>query len=89
MSDVTTAVCPICGGSAGRFPPEGHHLCQARRDRGLLTPSLGNRCRGCDGTGFSQAAKLREGIYLPLNPTAAELAARFPKCLRCGGTGVE
>jgi hypothetical protein len=79
--------CPICGGSAGRvIPAEGHHLCQALKRLGMSTPSLGENCGACGGSGVKRR-QLPAGILLPTLPTGHEIKLWFPPCEACGGKG--
>lgn len=78
--------CPICGGNAGRIPPGGHYLCQARRRLSLPTPSLGTRCERCRGSG-NLKRPMPAGVYLPINPSPKALRLWYPDCPDCGGKG--
>jgi len=78
--------CPICGGNAGQVPPGGHYLCQARKRLGQPTPSLGERCPDCKGSGTPRRA-MPAGVALPMLPTGNEIRRWFPKCPTCEGKG--
>jgi hypothetical protein len=85
-TEPTTERCPLCGGNSGTIPEAGHHLCQALHARGLPTPSLGERCECCNGTG-NERRSLPRGILLPLNPTPKQIRLWFPACKACDGKG--
>jgi len=82
--------CKYCGGSAGSFNPTGsHYLCEARAASGGPTPSLGNRCPTCNGSGVRPGFK--GGVMLSLDEgparIARSIAAQFPPCQTCSGSG--
>ena len=80
--------CCICGGTAGRIiPEEGHYLCQELKKRGLPTPSLGETCPVCNGTG--SLGKGGVPLFFDMGPAAIRrsIDAQFPPCLKCGGKG--
>lgn len=79
--------CAICGGTAGSFNPatHAHYLCEARKTIGAPTPSLGNRCPSCNGTGIR--AGFKGGVMLSLEEGPARIKrsieAQFPPCPDC------
>jgi hypothetical protein len=82
-----TFFCGYCGGNAGQLNERGiHNLCEARRENGNPTPSLGLQCLDCNGSGFDPKRGLKAGqsIY---NPNGHHLARAFPKCESCDGKG--
>lgn len=81
--------CLICGGNAGRFPPEGHHLCQALKRLGQPTPNLGEQCGDCGGSGTTRnfGPTLPAGVALPMLPTSEEIRLWYPPCPSCKGKG--
>jgi len=85
-NDVFTAPpCRLCGGNAGRLNDRGeHNLCAALAWLGQATPSLGVRCPECKGIGVKPRSALG-----PVNPSGRDMERWAPKCLHCGGTGVE
>lgn len=78
--------CRLCGGNAGdprQFANGGaHNLCIARAANGLPTPSLGMRCKACNGHG--RIPRSRVG---PINPSQRAMDEWAPKCVACGGKG--
>ncbi len=77
--------CRLCGGNAGRLNDRGeHNLCVALARLGQATPSLGIRCAECNGIGCKPRS-----VVGPVNPSQKTVDAWAPRCLRCGGTGVE
>lgn len=80
--------CKFCGGTAGRLLNGAHCLCTARAAAGVATPSLGDRCQTCNGSG----ATGKGGVFLDLTlgpaMIARSLTAQFPPCKQCSGTGV-
>ena len=85
----TTERCPICGGDAGRFPPEGHYLCQEMVKLGLPAPPPIKRCVRCNGTGHVGTAKAGPMLFLDLGPAAIRrsIEAVYPVCPECNGKG--
>jgi hypothetical protein len=80
--------CKLCGGTAGQLNERGeHNLCTARAARGLATPSLGNCCEACHGSGTQG----RGGVMLSFDCGPATIArsiqAQFPPCPNCKGSG--
>jgi len=79
--------CALCGGTAGQLFDGAHVLCRALADHGVPTPSLGNRCKECNGSG----TRGRGGVMLDfgLGPAAIKrsIDAQFPPCATCAGTG--
>ena len=78
--------CKLCGGDAGQLSPNGsHYLCEARAAHGQPTPSLGRRCRTCNGSGVKP--RFRGGVVLDLGhgpaTIARSIAAQFPPCEDC------
>ena len=89
MSDVNC--CKICKGWARRLPESGsHHLCEARLEAGLPTPSLGERCPECGGAGHLARPGTSLMLDFDLGPGRIKRAieAAFPTCGSCGGSGV-
>lgn len=82
---VTIDRCPICGGNAGRIPEGGHYLCQARKRHGQPTPSLGERCTLCGGSGMQR--RNLTGAILPMIPSGESIRRWFPPCEACHGKG--
>jgi len=78
--------CPVCGGNAGQFPPEGHYLCQELKKRNLPTPNLGERCPDCKGSKV-KIHNIPVTVLLPIDPSGDEINHWFPPCSRCGGKG--
>lgn len=81
-----TKACKHCGGTAGTFSPEGsHYLCQERAKHGLATPSLGNRCPTCNGSGVKPGFKGGVMLGFDLGPAAIarSIKAQFPPCPDC------
>lgn len=79
--------CQICGGNAGRLNTNNaHNLCEARKNAGLATPSLGDRCRQCNGSGIKPTAN---GLMLgfDLGPQKIAKAMEAIKCETCEGKG--
>jgi hypothetical protein len=62
-----------------------HNLCDARRELGNPTPSLGRPCKPCGGQGNTSTLKSGQALY---DPSGAALDAAFPMCRACDGTGV-
>ena len=91
MSETTTMHdrCEVCGGNAGRLSNGRHELCAARQARGLATPSLGDRCAECAGSGH--LPRPQTGLMLPLDLGPRRIRdaieAWAPTCSACGGTG--
>ncbi len=78
--------CVICGGWARQLPPHGaHNLCVARRNLGQPTPSLGEKCTTCNGTGHLGTAQSTALLDFRLGPAAISraIAAVFPTCPDC------
>lgn len=83
--------CKLCGGNAGRLNDKGeHNFCRARKNAGMDTPSLGDKCTECSGMGRIPKSKIGPSMFLdaPYNFTKA-LEAWAPKCKACKGSGVE
>ncbi len=75
--------CRLCNGNAGSLSPDGaHYLCEALKAQGMPTPSLGDFCNRCNGTG--RHGRRDTVLY---NPRQSEIDAAFPPCGNCGGTG--
>jgi hypothetical protein len=85
------ARCNLCGGNVGQMPGGRHNLCAARAERGLATPSLGERCGVCDGRGWTATEHVMRGgaipVYFHPGEMARGLAAIFPPCKACAGRG--
>jgi len=82
--------CKICGGWARQLPESGAHaLCAARREVGLPTPSLGERCTECGGAGHlgKPGVGLMLGFDLGPGRIKRAIEAAFPTCGSCGGSG--
>ena len=82
--------CTLCNGSAGSFNADGdHNLCAVLAKHGMPTPSLGDRCAPCNGSGTTGKGP---GPFLDLRmgdrAIARSIAATFPPCEDCRGTGV-
>jgi len=82
--------CKHCGGTAGTLFSGSHAICRRRAKRGKPTPSFGDLCPDCNGTGY--ASKQRpdwSGVCIPaeLGPIATKRAidALFPRCPTCKG----
>lgn len=75
--------CRHCGGNAGCFFDGGHALCNARAKRGGPTPSLGDRCSCCKGTGGHPRSAVG-----PINPNQDTIERWCPGCTTCRATGV-
>ncbi len=96
MSSVTEQSCPVsqcklCGGTAGTLSPKGaHYLCEARAAYGVPTPCLGQRCETCNGSGVKPGFRGGVMLDLDLGPAriARSIAAQFPACEPCAGTGI-
>lgn len=83
--------CKLCGGNAGRLNGEGeHNFCRARKNSGMDTPSLGDKCEECRGQGRVPKSKNGPMMFFdsPYNITKA-IEAWAPKCEKCGGTGTK
>lgn len=83
--------CELCGGNAGRLNDKGeHNFCRARKNVGMDTPSLGDKCPECKGAGRIPKSKIGPSIFFeaPCNITKA-LEAWAPECEECKGTGVK
>jgi len=83
------ATCNICGGWARKLPEHGaHNLCLERQKRGLATPSLGDMCDECGGSGHRGEGG---GVMLSFDLGPAVIArsidAQFPVCPKCEGRG--
>lgn len=85
-----TGSCKLCGGTAGGLSPDGaHYLCEARARNGAPTPCLGMRCDVCNGSGVKPGFKGGVMLSFDLHPSiiARSIAAQFPPCAACNGTG--
>lgn len=74
--------CQYCGGTAGIITPEVpyHFLCEARAGHGLPTPSLGDQCPDCGGSGVTPITPM---VYMANVSTMPK-----PKtCHTCKGKG--
>ena len=79
--------CSLCGGSAGRLLNGAHCLCAARAAHGQPTPSLGDRCPNCHGSGtLGKGGVMLDFAHGPA-VIARSLRAQFPPCQHCAGTG--
>lgn len=87
MANAKPEPCNLCGGTAGQLLDGAHCLCTARAALSQPTPSLGDRCPACNGSGTTG----RGGVFLDfsLGPQriARSIAAQFPPCQQCAGTG--
>lgn len=74
--------CVHCGGTAGTLVDGAHALCKVRKEFGLATPSLGDRCQCCSGTG-----RHPRGAVGPTNPNQDAIERWAPACVTCAGSG--
>lgn len=84
--------CIHCGGTAGSATvpdPERagaylqmHALCWARHRAGRPTPSLGNQCPCCKGSGCHPRSPCG-----PINPNQDAVERWAPACVTCKGSG--
>ena len=82
--------CTLCGGNTGRLSDNGAHcLCEARHHHGQPTPSLGNRCAACRGAKSLGRGGIMLGFDLSAAEIARSIAAQFPPCPACNGTGLD
>lgn len=91
MTTETSKTCRICGGWARTLPDSGaHNLCIELQKRGLPTPSLGDRCDRCDGSGHlgRKGAGAMLGFDLGPAKISQAIAATFPTCPACRGSGI-
>ena len=80
--------CKLCGGTAGRLNEnDTHNLCAARLYDGQPTPSLGDRCRACNGAGTIGLGGVMLDFDLGPATIARSIEAQFPPCATCKGTG--
>ena len=85
--------CSICNGSVGSGSEEhnAHWLCVENQKRGLATPSMGEACPDCSGSGHKCANDKGAGpmLFLDVGPAAIKrsIEAVFPPCTSCDGTG--
>ena len=79
--------CSICGGSAGQLLNGAHCLCTARQVHGMATPSLGDKCPRCNGSGTLGRGGVMLGFDLGPAAIARSIKAQFPPCQECGGKG--
>jgi len=82
-----TPRCTLCGGNAGQLIEGAHALCFARAGHGLPTPSLGERCALCHGSGTTGRGGVMLDLGLGPATIARSLAAQFPPCPVCDGRG--
>jgi len=75
--------CRICGGTAGDDRQVAHSLCMTRVDLGEPTPSLGNACPCCGGSGNHPNAELAS-----INGGQDAIERHWaPACRTCSGSG--
>ncbi len=74
--------CRLCGGTAGDSRQTSHALCVARREMGEPTPSLGDACPCCGGSGSHPRSNVG-----PSNPTQDNLERWAPACVTCNASG--
>lgn len=74
--------CSVCGGTAGDGRQAAHALCIVRRDRGMVTPSLGDACPCCKGSGCHPRSAAG-----PINPNQDTVERWAPACQTCKGSG--
>ena len=88
MTQIPLAQCRLCGGTAGRFIDGAHALCTALAKEGMPTPSLGDRCPTCRGSGVTGQGGVMLSFELGPAAIAKSIAAQFPSCRTCGGSGI-
>ncbi|HEY4395971.1 MAG TPA: hypothetical protein VGP64_18030 [Polyangia bacterium] len=77
------ARCGLCGGNAGKLVAgRAHVLCSALAMRGMPTPSLGDACSCCNGTGGHPRSAVG-----PVDPNQDQVERWCPGCTTCGATG--
>ena len=78
--------CRHCGGTAGNATvpgePESHAVCHYKALAGLPTPSLGDICPCCEGSGCHPRSATG-----PINPTQDQIERWAPACMKCKGSG--
>jgi len=80
--------CRLCDGTRGVGTDGAHHLCLARAERGLPTPSLGHNCTRCEGRGyFDKATTSRSPVFSDPYSLERHMRARLVDCPYCDGTG--
>ena len=82
------AGCRLCGGTAGRMIDGAHALCAALAKEGIPTPHLGDRCPACQGSGVTGQGGVMLSCELGPTAIAESIAAQFPSCRTCGGSGI-
>jgi len=88
MTQVPLAQCRLCGGTAGRMVDGAHALCTALAGAGMPTPHLGDRCPTCRGSGVIGQGGVMLSCELGPAAIAESIAAQFPSCRTCGGSGI-
>ncbi len=76
-------VCKLCGGTSGAHFDGAHALCAARAKHGRPTPTLGDACACCNGSGCHPRSAVG-----PINPNQDAIDRWAPACVTCQGSGV-
>lgn len=81
--------CSVCGGDANQrvlVLVGAHYLCLERAKHALPTPAM-NECQACHGHGTQGTGGVP--LFFSLGPAtiARSIAAQFPPCPVCHGTG--
>ena len=85
----TFGACSLCGGTAGRKLDGAHALCTELAKLGRPTPSLGDRCDACHGSGHKPLTAAGPMLDFNLGPAkiARAINAWANPCPACHGTG--